>query len=69
MRSRMAPGCWFESTNSNASPIGPASGPVSVVLALRDSTGAIVSAELRVPAERWDMAAFVTYWNAQGTPS
>ena len=46
-----------------ASPIGPARGPVSVVLAVRDSTGAIVSGELRVPAERWPgLALFTEYW-------
>lgn len=52
-----------------ASPAGPAAEPVSVMLGLRDCTGAIVTAEMRVPAERWDMAAFVAYWNAQDKPS
>lgn len=54
---------------AGASPIGAAAGPVSVMLALRDSAGAIVTGELTVPAERWDMAAFFACWDAQGRPS
>ena len=47
----------------DATPSGPASGPVSVVLALRDSTGAIVAGELRVPADRWPgLTPFCEYW-------
>jgi hypothetical protein len=42
---------------------------VSVMLGLRDSAGTIVTGELTVPAERWDFAAFVSYWDAQGQPS
>ena len=52
---------------ANASPSGPASGPVSVVLALRDSTGAIVAGELRVPAARWPgVGAFAEHWRQAG---
>jgi hypothetical protein len=50
-------------------PKGPAAGPVSVVLAFRDTAGVIVTGDLAVPADRWDMAAFVAYWDAQGRPS
>ena len=51
----------------DATPSGPASGPVSVVLALRDSTGAIVAGELRVAAERWPgLALFTEYWRQAG---
>ncbi len=55
-----------------ATPAGPADGPVSVLLALRDSSGAIISGELRVPADRWPgIALFTTYWRdaAEGMPS
>ena len=55
-----------------ASPIVPASGPVSVVLALRDSTGAIVTGEVVVPADRWPgVAVFTAYWRdaAERKPS
>ena len=48
---------------ANASPTGPASGPVSVVLALRDSTGVVVAGELRIPADRWPgVGAFAEHW-------
>ena len=48
---------------ANATPSGQASGPVSVVLGLRDSTGAIVTGELTVPAERWPgLTPFCEYW-------
>ena len=47
----------------DATPSGPASGPVSVVLALRDSTGAIVAGEIRVAAERWPgLTPFCEHW-------
>ena len=55
-----------------ATPSGPASGSVSVVLALRDSTGAIVAGELRVPAERWPgLTPFCKHWreSAEARPS
>ena len=46
-----------------ATPSGPASGPVSVVLALRDSTGVVVAGELRIPADRWPgVGAFAEHW-------
>ncbi|MDA8351553.1 MAG: hypothetical protein M0038_22660 [Pseudomonadota bacterium] len=46
-----------------ATPGGPASGPVSVVLALRDSTGRICAGELRVPPERWPgITLFSEFW-------
>jgi hypothetical protein len=48
-----------------ASPIGPARAPVSVVLGLRDSLGTIIVGEFSVPADRWDMAAFICYWDEQ----
>lgn len=54
---------------AGASPAGAAAGPVSVVLAVRDPAGAIFTGELRVPADRWDMAAFVAHWSAQNKPS
>lgn len=53
----------------NASPRGAASGPVSVMLALRDSSGTVVTGELTVPADKWDMAAFIRYWHEQVRPS
>lgn len=52
-----------------ATPRGPASGPVSVMLGMRDQVFGIVTAELQVPAERWDMAAFMEYLHAQERPS
>ena len=55
-----------------ATPSGPASGPVSVVLGLRDSMGAIVTGELTAPAERWPgLALFTEYWRmaAEARPS
>jgi hypothetical protein len=54
---------------ANATPTAPAGGPVSVLLGLRMADGNIVTGELTVPAERWDMAAFIAYWAAQGRPS
>lgn len=53
----------------NASPAGPASGPVSVLLGMRTAAGQIVTGEFMVPAERWDMAAFFAHWDAQRSPS
>jgi len=48
---------------ANASPVGPAQTDVSVLLAVRDASGAIVSAELRVPADRWPgVAVFTEHW-------
>lgn len=52
-----------------ASPNGAPSDPVSVALALRDRGGTIITGELTVPPEKWDMAAFIAYWDAQGRPS
>ena len=49
--------------------VGKPSGPVSVMLGLRDGQGRIVTAELLVPADKWDTAAFLAYWDAQGRPS
>ncbi len=56
---------------AGATPSGPASGPVSVVLALRDSTGRICAGELRIPPDRWPgVGAFSKYWRtaAEGKP-
>lgn len=55
-----------------ASPSGPASEAVSVVLGLRDQGGAIVTGELRVPADRWPgIAVFTHFWRkaAEGLQS
>ena len=54
---------------ANASATGPAQREVSVMLGLRDRDGRIITGELRVPAAKWDMAAFLAYWDAQGRPS
>ena len=57
---------------ANASPAAPADGPVSVMLGLRTATGAIVTAELRIPADRWPgIALFTEHWRiaAEGLPS
>ena len=48
---------------------GRPAGPVSVMLGLRDQDGRIITGELLVPADKWDMAAFLAYWEAQGKPS
>ena len=66
---RAAPALRYVYDVAGASPIGAAAGPVSVMLGLRDSAGAIVTGELTVPAERWDMAAFFACWNTQGRSS
>ncbi len=50
-------------------PVGKPSGPVSVMLGFRDGQGCIVTGELLAPADKWDTAAFLAYWNAQGRPS
>ena len=48
---------------ANASPSGPATADVSVMLSLRTADGAVVAGELRVPAERWPgLALFTEYW-------
>jgi hypothetical protein len=52
-----------------ATPRGAALSEVSVMLGMRDAEGRIVTGELRVPADRWDMAAFLAYWDAQVSPS
>lgn len=55
-----------------ASPAGPAQTDVLVLLGLRDSTGRIVTGELRVPANRWQgLALFAEYWRqaTEGWPS
>lgn len=52
-----------------ASPIGQPAGAVSVMLGMRDSSGTIVTGELAVPPEKWDMAAFIAYWDSQPRPS
>lgn len=57
---------------NGASPIGPASAPVSVLLGLRTAAGEIVTGELTVPPERWPgLAVFADYWRkaAEGMPS
>ena len=67
---RVHPEARYSFDVQGASPIGPARGPVSVVLAVRDSTGAIVTGELRVPAERWPgLALFIEYWRTGRTGS
>lgn len=38
---------------ANASPTGPADGPVSVMLGLRTTSGSVVTGEARIPANRW----------------
>lgn len=56
----------------DATPAGPAMGQVSVLLGLRDATGAITTGELRVPAEKWPgIALFADHWRqaAEGRPS
>lgn len=56
----------------DATPAGPAMGQVSVLLGLRDATGAITTGELRVPAEKWPgIALFADHWwqAAEGRPS
>lgn len=51
----------------NASPTGPAARDVSVMLAMRDAVGRIVTRELHIPADRWPgMAMFVAYWRDAG---
>jgi hypothetical protein len=55
-----------------ATPNAPADGPVSVMLGLRTTDGAIVTGELRLPADRWPgMALFTAYWRqaAEARPS
>ena len=52
-----------------ASPIGAPAGPVSVMFGLRDSSGQIVTGELAVPADKWDMVSFIRYWDEQGRPT
>lgn len=66
---RANPGLRYAYDVEGATPTGGPSGPVSVMLALRDATGSIITGELTVPGERWNLAAFVAYWNAQGRPS
>ena len=52
---------------ANASPSGPATADVSVMLSLRTADGAVVAGELRVPAERWPgLALFTEYWRQAG---
>lgn len=56
----------------NASPTAPAARDVSVMLALRDSTGRIITGELRIPAPRWQgIAVFAAHWRKAeaGKPS
>jgi hypothetical protein len=50
-------------------PAGLPAKPVSIMLGLRDREGRIVTGELMVPADKWDMPAFLAYWDAQGRPS
>jgi hypothetical protein len=50
-------------------PAGRPAGPVSMMLGLRDRDGRIITGELQIPAEKWDMTAFLAYWGAQGRPS
>ncbi len=69
---REDPGLRYAFDVANASLTAPASAPVSVMLGVRDSSGAIVTAELRVPADRWPgLAAFAEHWRkaAEGMPS
>lgn len=50
-----------------ASPSGPATADVSVMLSLRTADGAIVAGELRVPAERWPgLTPFCEHWRQAG---
>lgn len=48
---------------------GEPSGPVSVMLGMRDSSGTTITGEFVVPAEKWDLESFIAYWDAQGRPS
>ena len=55
-----------------ATPAGPADGPVSVLIGLRDSSGVIVTGELHIPGDRWlGLAPFAEHWRkaAEGAPS
>ena len=48
---------------ANASPTAPAARDVSVMLALSDAVGRVITGELRVPADRWPgLAVFTAYW-------
>ena len=52
---------------ANASPSGPATADVSVMLGVRTADGAIVAGELRVPAARWPgVGAFAEHWRQAG---
>jgi len=56
------PGLRYAFDAANASPVGPTTGPVSVLLGVRMADGSIVRAELRVPADRWPgVAVFTEY--------
>lgn len=48
-----------------ASPAGPAVADVSVILAVRTAEQGILIGELRIPADRWDMAAFIKFCDRQ----
>ena len=49
---------------ASAKCLWPFGGPVSVMLALRDASGAIVTGELTVPLALWDESAFLAYLEA-----
>lgn len=49
----------------NATPTGPAEGPVSVLLGVRMADGSITTGELRIPGNRWPgIAVFAEFWDA-----
>lgn len=51
----------------NASPTGPASADVSVMMGIRQGDGTILTGALRIPGARWDMGAFLSAVGEIGT--
>ena len=69
---RADPALRYSFDVQGATPAGPASGPVSVMLGVRMADGSIVAAELHIPGDRWPgLAAFAEHWRkaAEGAPS
>ena len=52
----------------NASPAGPASTDVSVMLGIRQGDGTILTGALRIPAARWDMGTFMAALDGDERP-
>ena len=52
----------------NATPAGPASSDVSVMLGIRQGDGTILTGALRIPGDRWDMGAFMAALDGEARP-